>query len=488
MTGRTIAQDLADVQPYLSFATTTRVGRSAGGDRDERGLKEVDERPALNPRAASLLGVEPRDEGPRLGSLPKVRGHWDSGRSTPLSQASTCVASLEEKLEAGKNLGDVGTWQDKVTGALLDSVLGGLGSADVSAQPSRNAPAFDSDDEEHEDVDIQQDIRQLKRLCALLDRDRDTRQDGNERGLFEGVPLRHGADLMVQVTSKSEFPVHRLVLAARCAVFCDVLHSDKSLQDRASGIIVKTVQYSSSALPRLFISGCQPISILILLVYLYTDNVLSPWDRRVGCAIEAQLIRLNIKPTEVNTDLRHLARILDLHLLAEVLAAPVKRMPSASMTRDMVRLFQRRQDNPTCNREKGSMGNPLAYDVVLQLADRDVYTHATVLRARSSFFAAFFNDNDWTARRWSEDGTITVNLKHMKWRVMDFVLRFMCCGEDIEMFDCLGTSYSIRAFSLAQCGHHVPENIRSGDEFVDFMFEIMAAAVRFNFHQTKHPI
>jgi hypothetical protein len=49
-------------------------------------------------------------------------------------------------------------------------------------------------------------------------------------------------------------------------------------------------------------------------------------------------------------------------------------------------------------------------------------------------------------------------LHHLKWRAMEFVLKFMCCGRDKELFERL-------------------EFIDGVDDLVEFMFEVMAAAV-----------
>jgi hypothetical protein len=85
------------------------------------------------------------------------------------------------------------------------------------------------------------------------------------------------------------------------------------------------------------------------------------------------------------------------------------------------------------------MSFPLVPDVVLELADKDAYCHSVILRARSPIFASFFGLEDWTMKRWNADGMIRVNMRHLNWHVMQFVLRFMCCGDGIEMFDTLGT-------------------------------------------------
>ncbi|KAH8115546.1 hypothetical protein DFH11DRAFT_1477065, partial [Phellopilus nigrolimitatus] len=81
-------------------------------------------------------------------------------------------------------------------------------------------------------------------------------------------------------------------------------------------------------------------------------------------------------------------------------------------------------------------------DTVLELADRRVYYRATLLRARSPFFAAFFDDADWTRKRWLPDGTLHVDLRHLRWQVMEFVFRYLYSGDGEVIFAILGRIYT----------------------------------------------
>ncbi|OBZ74066.1 BTB/POZ domain-containing protein 1 [Grifola frondosa] len=319
-----------------------------------------------------------------------------------------------------------------------------------------SVPTEIESDEEEEDISIQKDIRQMKVLCDILRRDKQSRKATNGRGIFEGVPVAYGADLMVQVQpSGLQLPVHRVMLASRCPVLGQVLAEGKTMQDDAKEIVIKVSsgKVANTKLSKIMFTGCQPMSVLILLVYLYSDEAIALWDRRVGHAIEKQLAQLKIKPAQIMAELRVLAKLLDLSALSQVLDAPVKRIPIPSMAHDMSRLFQFSQ---TCVGPRDPK-LPLAPDIILQLADKEVFSHSVVLRARSPLFAAFFGDEDWTVKRWTSDRTILIKLTHLKWRAMEFVMRYLCCGEEIEMFDII-------------------ESVHSVDELLDLMFDIMAAA------------
>ncbi|KAI6101705.1 hypothetical protein EV401DRAFT_2201598 [Pisolithus croceorrhizus] len=100
--------------------------------------------------------------------------------------------------------------------------------------------------------------------------------------------------------------------------------------------------------------------------------------------------------------------------------------------------------------------DPLAPDVALYLRDKVVYTHSVVLRARCPFFSAFFGDKDWTSRRRNQSGVIDIRMDHFDWEVMQFVLGFICFGEE-KFFDAL-------------------DFLESADDVVEFMFRIVAAA------------
>lgn len=199
-------------------------------------------------------------------------------------------------------------------------------------------------------------------------------------------------------------------------------------------------------LTRFSIDGCHPLTILIFFWYIYSDELLAIWDRRVGGAeaVEKNLVKLEISPARVKQELQALAAVLHLPSLSTALEPPVKRAPSPSMRRDMGKVFElvQHKDGETegvLEAKLLPLSSPLVPDVVLELADKDVYCHSVILRARSPFFASFFGLEDWTVKRWNAEGMIRVNMRHLNWHVMRFVLRFMCCGDGIEMFHTLGT-------------------------------------------------
>jgi hypothetical protein len=299
---------------------------------------------------------------------------------------------------------------------------------------------------------LARDAREVMRLWDILAQDRiarrrprpetDAFEPGQGQGLFSKSKLSHGADLMLRVPNSTEFPAHRIVLSSRCAVLARVLGGLGSLYDRESGVSFKLLPapvqrtrascppQTSSEAPRLAITGVHPFSALILLHYLYTDMLLAindPQLARLTGTAEA-FAHGRLQPTQAVRELLTLSRVLHLEVLADPLRSVVRRAPSPSLNSHFRAIF----DAPMT-----SVSSP-DVDVVLRLADRDVRSHSFVLRARSLFFDCFFADEEWTRDRWESDGILRVDLCHLEWRAMQYVLRFMCCGEEAEMFERLG--------------------------------------------------
>ncbi|KZT25316.1 hypothetical protein NEOLEDRAFT_1065494 [Neolentinus lepideus HHB14362 ss-1] len=306
--------------------------------------------------------------------------------------------------------------------------------------------AFTPDSPEHdegEDFPILKDIKDIKRLCRLLALDRKAQKAGG-RGLFADVSLAHGANLMVQV-NKFEFPVHAVILSARALALAEVISSKNSLHDKVSGITIKSINTKMGK--RLSFTGCQAMTALVFVSYIYSDELFPLWDGRVSHSLKQEFTAINIVPQQVKQELQALARMLELPSLSQALDAPAKRVPAPTVNRDMERLY---------HSASVASQSPLSADVILVLADREVSCHSAILRARSPFFASFFDEEDWARNRWNQDGTVVVHMKHLTWRVMQHVLRFLCCGSE-DVFNQL-------------------DFVNSVDDLLEFAFELVAAA------------
>ncbi|KAK0453137.1 hypothetical protein EV421DRAFT_1700890 [Armillaria borealis] len=306
-------------------------------------------------------------------------------------------------------------------------------------QASSPAPAvyvhLAHEDEDEADDHLEEDLSKIACLSDVIRRQMNSHTS-------EGDLMTHGADILISIDEiRHTFSAHRVILSARSSVLLSLLQNPRTIRDDPK----ISVRYThTSGRHRLIFSHCLPMSVLILLDYLYSDHLLSVWDRRLSFGSPLDSAR-------IKSDLQVLARLLHLPSLSKAIQSPVKVIPEPTMVRDMTSLFLSTQ---TMLKEPDSPQYP---DVVLQLQDRDVFCHSTLLRARTIFFADFFNEGDWTRKRKDNTGRVHVNMKHMKWHVMQYVLRFVCCGEDIEMFESLEFAHSI-------------------ESVLEFMFDVMAAA------------
>ncbi|KZV60410.1 hypothetical protein PENSPDRAFT_659569 [Peniophora sp. CONT] len=319
------------------------------------------------------------------------------------------------------------------------------------------APTVRTDDEDGEDdvaTSISEDIVALARLWDILTQDKLSRKRYDGAGLFErpgAKELSHGADLMIRLQSGAEIPAHELVLALRCPTLKSVLAGSKSA---AEGISIKYAPSAAQSaksrdpadLPRLIISGVQPLAVMVVLHYLYSDTLLALNDPRVSRVMAPLLVSGKVQPAQIVKDTERFANALGLPHIAEATRWVAKRAMASSMQREMRALFR-----------AASLTGALRPDVVLHLADGEVHLHSLVLRARSPFFETMLDDHVWTRERWGTDSVLNVDLRHIENKYMDYILRFMCCGEEAEMFERL-------------------DFIETADQYLDLLFGVMYTA------------
>ncbi|KAB5589549.1 BTB domain and ankyrin repeat protein [Ceratobasidium theobromae] len=313
-----------------------------------------------------------------------------------------------------------------------------LVALDSKPHPSNSIlTAGDGDEDGDEDEGIADDAVLAERLCHIVARARET----------TGPPPAlqhhhlHGADM--RLSGVISVPVHRSVVVTRSSVLRNVI-GGKPLSHEGLDL-----NYSNEDVT-LSVSGCHALSVLVLLNYLYSDMVCPIWDQRIKSLILPSLLHIGAVPGAIQSDLQRLARALDLPALQNAVSTIQKRTPVPTLCVDFTRLFYSAQ----------STGNPiLAHDICLELADRSVFSHSAVLRARSPFFASFFDEPEWTRKRWDENGVLTVDLKHLEWRPMEYVFRYMYGygGTTTNLFD--GVDFA-----------------RSVEEFINFVFQVMSAA------------
>ncbi|KAI5895724.1 uncharacterized protein SCHCODRAFT_02620198 [Schizophyllum commune H4-8] len=346
----------------------------------------------------------------------------------------------------------------------------------------------DEHEEDEDDGGIVHDLYVLRDICVALIRQMEARKVYDEAKDEQGkdsdkdkpgrdsdkaehaqadsfLNMPRGADMLVRLPNGDAYPVHSVVLAARSTVLRDILSSSRAVDsadlkglhiDYAEGKARSATQ--ESAVPALEIRGCHALTVLILLRYLYTDDLLAVWDPRIATGL-GRIDGLGLDLGVVKPQLRALAQLLDLPKLARALESPAKRVPEASLASDLRALYAP-TNGFTLSKEPNALLRP---DVVLQFKDREVTCHSAVLRCRTDYFAAFFDEAVWTERRKGEEGAIVLDMRPFRWEVMQYVLKYVYCGEH-ELF---GT------FDFA---HNV-------DELIDFIFEVISAANELLLHR-----
>jgi alpha-tubulin suppressor-like RCC1 family protein len=316
-----------------------------------------------------------------------------------------------------------------------------------TTMPKATLGDFDAEDAvDLEDETILQDIDSLRKLFQLLSKS--TLHKSNTEGIRQAAE-KYGADVLVQlVDGEHVAPCHRVILSSRSPVFRELLLGLTKGKAAQSGISMFLSHAEISGLPRLVINGAHPITVLILLFYLYSDRLLAIWDRRLAQPLETELYGANIRPDDVRISLQELSRVLRLRNLSEALQFHVKTVPMASMSQDMASLNTEAQTKATLSK--------LLPDVALQFKDQRVACHSIILRARSPFFHDFLGDRDWLEKRRDPKGIVTVDMQHLEWRVMSYVLRFLSYGEE-NLFT-------------------VVDTVESVDDLIELVFDVMAAA------------
>lgn len=252
----------------------------------------------------------------------------------------------------------------------------------------------DEDDaaEREADASIERDVEVALRLLQVLEKWEDDWSDALA-----------GSDAIV-VAGGRRFPVHSLVLAARSPILA---------RNPSADIVI----------------DCSEFTALLLLHYLYSDDLPPIWDTRVGSALQEVKALKGISIVQVKAELRRLAGELRLPALAESLEFQVKTIPSPTLATHLSALLPTATQSP-------SLPPP---DIILELEDREVRCHSVILRARCSFFETFYEDTDWTAsRRDGEDGGVRVDLTHISWDVMSLVLEHIYRDVGMSLFHTVG--------------------------------------------------
>ena len=271
----------------------------------------------------------------------------------------------------------------------------------------------DEDEEDDGGNSVVSDTRVAIRMCTVLGR---WRRDDNDSLFSWSVPLV-GSDVWL-VAGGVEVPAHSIMLALRSSVFKRVLRGEKvagfKVAKRDSGL-------------KITLEARSPITIFLLLQYIYTDEVAAIWDARVARAVSDKFPDLGLPIATIKSDLKLLADALDLQPLSTILNSASKvPIPTRTLSTDLLSFF---------SRTYAATPPPVSCDTTLLLADKEVSCSSVLLRSRCPFFEAMFEDRDWTANREEDGGRVVVKMEHLKWRPMKLVFKYLHGGMEDDLFD-----------------------------------------------------
>ena len=278
--------------------------------------------------------------------------------------------------------------------------------------------------DEAEDVSIEQDKVVLSKLCMIL-----------ERWNSDWSTPAAGADILVVAGSSGvKIPAHSTILAARSSTLARALQGHGS-----TGIIVSRVGTTTLLLPK-----CGHVSALLLLHYLYADDIPAIYDPRLFPKLRDAYPQLGLDATAIKSELQSLASVLQLPALERALGNYGKALPPPSLSEDMRRLLD----------SKGSG------DIILEADGQDFCCHSVLLRSRCPFFEAIFNDPDWYSQRTlgldGEHKVVRIDLRHIRSDVLAIILQTIYTDGQAPL-------YADRDFGKA-------------DEKIDFLMLILSAS------------
>lgn len=307
-----------------------------------------------------------------------------------------------------------------LTGSVLDEDIGSLQphmrrfqhqitAADFERLDRLGNRAVDEDDDESTNS-VAKDTRVALELCTIMSRWDVISTDS----LFSWSEPLLGSDLVI-IAGGRQTPAHRSIVAQRIPAL-------RQIGSLANGRIRLSERDGVS---RLEIDGVHHFAVLLLLQYIYTDDVAAIWDPRVARRIQEVFGSLKLSIVRIKEDLRDLVEILGITVLEPILASAGKNASGQrTLSEDLAAFFTVAQASPTRDA-----------DIVIQLADREVNCSSILLRARCPFFEAMLDDADWTRARADAGGVVKVDMRHLKWRPMRLVFRYMYEGIEENLFD-----------------------------------------------------
>jgi hypothetical protein len=274
---------------------------------------------------------------------------------------------------------------------------------------------LDEDDEDESANSVSNDIAVAIRMCTILGR---WRRDDNDTLFSWSEPLI-GSDMWF-VTQGIEIPFHSIIMSLRSSVFKRFLKGEK-----ASGL-TKSGSADGTGI-KVTVTARHPITVFLLLQYIYTDEVAAIWDARVASALQVKFPDQKLMMAHIRADLKSLADTLELQPLSTLLNSASKvSVPRRTLSDDLLSFF---------SKTYAASPPKKSCDTTLVLADKEVSCSSVLLRSRCPFFEAMYEDRDWTVSREEDGGRVVIKMEHLKWRPMKLVFKYLHGGKEDDLFD-----------------------------------------------------
>lgn len=224
--------------------------------------------------------------------------------------------------------------------------------------------------------------------------------------------------------SAARIPVHDFILGARSEVVRQALATFSRDYFYAIPEIM-TIEYDSEGKALILFEGVDFITILNLVLYLYTDSVVDVWHHTRHAPNLAHRYR------QIRSELMKIASHLEMHMLEQ--AVRVMQEPPKSLDKDL----------------EGAIGQPGFFDhgdVEVELDGKSVKVHSALMVQRCPFFEGLFEGRSaglWLISRregmQEQQEAVSVDLKHVAPEVFQYVLRHIYADADEDMFDDVAT-------------------------------------------------
>ncbi|ANB13647.1 hypothetical protein AWJ20_1946 [Sugiyamaella lignohabitans] len=257
--------------------------------------------------------------------------------------------------------------------------------------------------------------------------------DGLRLSLMDIEERVRGYDMVLRVGSHI-IPVHKSILSSRSKQLKQLIEEkEDSYRLKCSGCEAYMKRTTHKERLCIDFEGFEPLTVVILVYYIYTDYSLKPWgDFRKSVPKDIQKSKQELSGLKITLGLPNF----------------------------WVEVY--RDDQP-CRDLQGDLllalaNNPTYADVVILLKDNQQYmAHSYILKVRSGYFSALFSERWYIMRTHDSNGRQTIDLKSIPLDVFAVVIAHIYGNKEEELFD------GVKRFDSAKL-------------FLRFVLDVMAAA------------